>query len=103
MDKRWSEAPQFLGLYTLMIGVGAGLILIPRLPLFPVLFASQVANGILLPFVLVFLCLLVNRADLMGERVNGRFWNVVAWGTTLVMIGLTLALLASTVAPGLFD
>lgn len=102
VDKRWSEAPQFLGLYTLMIGIGAGSILIPELPLFPVLFASQVANGILLPFVLVFLCLLVNRADLMGAHVNGRFWNVVAWGTTLVMAGLTLALLVSTVAPGLF-
>jgi Mn2+/Fe2+ NRAMP family transporter len=67
-----------------------------------VLFLSQVLNGLLLPFVLVFVCLLINREDLMGEWVNGRFWNVVAWGTCAVMILLTLVLVVSTVAPTLF-
>lgn len=102
IDKKWSEAPQFLGLYTLMIVVGAGVVLLPNLPLFPVLFLSQVMNGLLLPFVLVFICLLANRVDLMGAFVNGRLWNVAAWGTTAVTILLTLALLVATVAPGLF-
>ena len=102
VDKSWREAPQFHGLYTLMIVIGAGIILIPGVPLFPVLFLSQVMNGLLLPFVLVFMCLLVNRVDLMGEFVNGRFWNVIAWGTCVVMILLTLVLVAATVAPGLF-
>jgi Mn2+/Fe2+ NRAMP family transporter len=99
VDKKWSEAPQFLGLYTLMI---AGIILIPGIPLIPVLFLSQVLNGLLLPFVLVFVCLLINREDLMGEWVNGRFWNFIAWGTCAVMIVLTLVLVVSTVAPTLF-
>src|SRR5207244_11921277 len=80
VDKQSSEPPQFHGLYTFMIAIGAGVILIPGLPLFPVLFLSQVMNGLLLPFVLVFMCLLVNRADLMGKHVNGGLWNVVAWG-----------------------
>jgi Mn2+/Fe2+ NRAMP family transporter len=100
VDKSWREAPQFLGLYTFLIVIGAGIILIPGVPLFPVLFASQVLNGLLLPFVLIFMCLLVNKTDLMGEHVNGRVWNLVAWTTSLVMILLTLALVVTTVFPG---
>jgi Mn2+/Fe2+ NRAMP family transporter len=102
VDKTWREAPQFLGLYTLMICVGAGIILIPGIPLIPVLFLSQVMNGLLLPFTLVFVCLLINREDLMGTWTNGRVWNVVAWGTCGVMILLTVVLVVATVAPTLF-
>ncbi len=102
VNKTWSEAPQFNTLYTSMIVIGAGIILIPGVPLFPVLFLSQVMNGLLLPFVLVFMCLLINREDLMGEHVNGRVWNWVAWGTCAVMIGLTLVLVVTTIWPGLF-
>lgn len=102
VDKSWSEAPQFHGLYTAIIVIGAGTILLPGVPLFPVLFLSQVLNGLLLPFVLVFIVLLINRKDLMGDWVNGRFWNVVAWGTVAGMTLLTAALVVSSVAPGLF-
>lgn len=102
VDKTWSEAPQFLGLYTALIALGAGIVLIPGIPLFPVLFLSQVLNGLLLPFVLVFVCLLVNRTDLMGKHVNGRFWNLVAWGTTAVMVLLTIALVVTSFFPRLF-
>ena len=102
VGKSWSEAPQFNVLYTSMIVIGAGIILIPGVPLFPVLFLSQVLNGLLLPFVLVFMCLLVNRKDLMGEFVNGRGWNWIAWGTCVAMIALTLALVVTTIWPGLF-
>ncbi|MFI5180348.1 MAG: Nramp family divalent metal transporter [Thermoanaerobaculia bacterium] len=102
VNKSWREAPQFNTLYTVMIALGAGVILIPQVPLFPVLFLSQVLNGILLPFILVFMCLLVNRSELMGEYVNGRLWNMMAWGTCVVMILLTLALVVATVMPGLF-
>jgi Mn2+/Fe2+ NRAMP family transporter len=102
VDKTWSEAPQFNVLYTSLIVIGAGIILIPGVPLFPVLFLSHVLNGLLLPFVLVFMCLLINREDLMGPHVNGRIWNWVAWGTCAVMIGLTLVLVVTTIWPGLF-
>ena len=102
VDKRWSEAPQFNALYTSMIVIGAGIILIPSIPLFPVLFLSQVLNGLLLPFVLLFVILLINRTDLMGAYVNGRIWNWIAWGTCAVMIGLTLVLVVTSIWPGLF-
>ena len=102
VDKTWAEAPQFNVLFTGMIVIGAGIILIPGVPLFPVLFLSQVLNGLLLPFVLVFMCLLINRTDLMGEHVNGRVWNWIAWGTCAIMIGLTIVLVVTTIWPGLF-
>ncbi len=92
VNKKFREAPFFYWLYTLLIAAGAAVVLIPGLPLVPVMVYSQVINGILLPFVLVFMLLLVNRRDLMGEYTNSRGYNFVAWATTVVMIVLTLVL-----------
>jgi len=92
LDKRFEEAPAFYWLYTLLIVFGAGVILIPRFPLFRVMVLSQVANGVLLPFVLIFVLLLVNDRELMGSYVNSKWYNVVSWFTVGVMIALTLAM-----------
>jgi len=92
LDKRFEEAPAFYWLYTLLIVFGAGFILIPRFPLFRVMVLSQVANGILLPFVLIFVLLLVNDKELMGSYVNSKWYNVVSWTTVGVMIALTIAM-----------
>ncbi len=91
IDKRFSEAPVFYWLYTLLVGGGAGIVLIPRLPLLKFILYSQVANGVLIPFVLVYMLLLVNRPRLMGAFRNNRWQNGVAWGTAGVMILLTAA------------
>ncbi|HEY7856578.1 MAG TPA: divalent metal cation transporter, partial [Terriglobales bacterium] len=69
---------------------GAGFVLIPRLPLLKVIIYSQVANGILLPFVLVFMLLLVNREDVMGEYRNSLLGNIIAWGTSVAIVALTV-------------
>ena len=90
IDKRFREAPQFFGLYTALIVLGSAFILIPRFPLLTVMYLSQVLNGILLPVVLIFILLLVNRTDLMGSYVNSRTYNIVAWGSSAMMIVLTL-------------
>ena len=95
--KRMSEAPIFYFLYTLLIVVGAGVVLLPGFPLVRMILLSQVLNGVLLPFVLIFMILLINRRDLMGEWVNSRWFNQVSWITVVVMIGLTLALVGITV------
>lgn len=92
IDRKWSEAKIFYSLYTALIVIGALLILIPGAPLIRIAVLSQVANGFLLPLVLVFVLLLVNRADLMGEQVNSRGFNWVAWSTTVAMILLSLVL-----------
>jgi Mn2+/Fe2+ NRAMP family transporter len=93
IDKRREEAPQFYFLYTAMILVGAGLVMIPGLPLLKILLLSQTANGVLLPFILVFMLLLAGDERLMGRYRNGRVLNAVSWLTTLVLIVLTAAML----------
>jgi NRAMP (natural resistance-associated macrophage protein)-like metal ion transporter len=96
VNRPWREAPIFYGLYTLLIVVGAGVVLIPRFPLVNMILLSQVLNGVLLPFILIFMVLLINRKDLMGEWVNPRWFNLISWLTVVVMIGLTLALVGIT-------
>jgi NRAMP (natural resistance-associated macrophage protein)-like metal ion transporter len=91
VDKKFSEAPFFYWLYTLLIVAGGAVLLIPGLPLVKIAVLSQVVNGVVLPFVLIFMLLLINKKELMGEYVNTRLFNAVAWVTTVVMIGLTIA------------
>jgi NRAMP (natural resistance-associated macrophage protein)-like metal ion transporter len=91
VDKKFSEAPVFYWLYTLLIVAGAVIILLPNVPLIGITVLSQVVNGITLPFILIFMILLINQKDLMGTFTNSRLFNGVAWATTIIMIGLTIA------------
>jgi NRAMP (natural resistance-associated macrophage protein)-like metal ion transporter len=91
VGKKFSEAPVFYWLYTILIIAGAGVILIPNLPLIKIAIWSQVINGVAVPPLLVFMLLLVNNKDLMGEYVNSRLFNVIAWSTTGIMTVLSIA------------
>ncbi len=97
VNKSFREAPIFYWLFTGLIVIGAGVILVPGFPLVKMILASQVLNGILLPFVLVFMLLLVNKQRLMKKWVNSRFYNSVAWMSVVVLIGLTLALIVLSI------
>src|SRR3984885_10083510 len=92
IDRKFSEAPIFYSLYTGLIVVGGGIILLPKAPLFKILVLSQVANGVWLPVVLIFILLLINRRDLMGEHTNTWGFNLVAWTASIIMIILTIVL-----------
>jgi Mn2+/Fe2+ NRAMP family transporter len=93
LDKKFHEAPVFYWLYTALIVGGAAVLLIPRFPLVYVIVLSQFVNGVVLPFVLIFMLLLTNDRELMGEHVNSRAFNIIAWVTVVVMISLTVVLL----------
>ncbi len=101
IDKDFRTAPHFFWLYTGLIVVGALLVLVPGAPLVLIMYLSQVANGILLPFVLVFMLKLINDRELMGDHVNTKAFNGIAWTTTVVMIVLTIFLVVITLFPGL--
>ena len=101
INKRFGEAPVFYWLYTLLTGGGALFVLIPGLPLLKFILISQVANGILLPFVLVYMLLLVNRPRLMGVFRNKGWQNVIAWGTAIIMILLTVGLVYNGITAAL--
>ena len=91
VDHRFREAPFFYGLYTLLIVLGAGLVLWPGFPLVRIILLSQVLNGVLLPVILILILKLANRRDLMGDYVNSPFYNLIAYSTVAVMIGLSLS------------
>jgi Mn2+/Fe2+ NRAMP family transporter len=93
IDHKFREAPIFYWLYTILIVVGGGLVLVPGAPLWRILVLSQVANGVWLPIVLIFMIKLINRRDLMGDRVNSPIFNAVAGLTSVGMIVLTLVLI----------
>jgi Mn2+/Fe2+ NRAMP family transporter len=95
VGKKFREAPVFYWLYTILIVLGAALILIPGFPLVRVIVFSQVLNGILLPIVLIFMLRLVNKHELMGKYTNSRFFNMVAWTTTVIMIVLSVAMMVT--------
>ena len=94
VDKRFKEAPFFYWLYTLLIVGGAATVLfLPDAQLINVAILSQVLNGVLLPVVIILMLLLINREDLMGEYKNSRLWNVIAWATSIIVIGMTMVML----------
>lgn len=97
VNHTFKEAQIFYGLFTFLIVVGAGVILIPGFPLVKMILFSQVLNGVLLPFVLIFQILLVNKQRIMKEWTNSKGYNLVAWVAVIVMIGLTLALIAISI------
>ncbi|MGD0971836.1 MAG: Nramp family divalent metal transporter [Desulfobaccales bacterium] len=96
VNRSWKEAPVFYWLFTLLIVIGAAVILIPNMPLILVMFWSQVVNGVLLPFVLIFMLILINNKDLMGAYVNNWTFNIISWVTVVIMIGLTLMMVVTS-------
>jgi len=95
LNSKFVEAPQFYGLYSLMIFLGAGIILLPNVPLIAIMYYSQVINGILLPFILIFMLLLINDKRIMGNYVNGRLMNIVSWATVVILNCLSVAMVVS--------
>lgn len=93
IDKKFVEAPQFYGFYSIIIFLGAGIILYPNFPLIPIMYFSQVLNGMVLPFILIFMLLLINDKKIMANHTNGPVFNAIAWVTSIVMIALTLLLI----------
>lgn len=97
INQNFKSAPQFMWLYTGLIVIGALIILIPKAPLIAIMLISQVVNGVMLPFVLIFMLLLINDKELMGEYINTKTFNRIAWTTVIVMVALTLALVVTSV------
>jgi NRAMP (natural resistance-associated macrophage protein)-like metal ion transporter len=90
VDCKFDEAPQFYTLYSLMIIFGAGLVMIPGAPLIPIMYLSQVLNGLVLPIILFFMVRLINDRSVMGGMVNGRLSNVLTLGAAFILSGLSI-------------
>jgi NRAMP (natural resistance-associated macrophage protein)-like metal ion transporter len=90
LDKSFREAPFFYWFYSLLIVFGAAVVLIPNFPMYKVAVLSQVLNGILLPVIMIFMLKLINKHELMGELTNALWFNIVAWITAAIVIGLSV-------------
>ncbi len=98
LNKKWREAPQFYWLYTIIIGIGVGIVLIPNAPLIAITIWTQIINGILLPVILIAMMLLINNKAIMGKHTNNPFQNIVGWGTAGLLSGLSIFLLVLSFA-----
>jgi Mn2+/Fe2+ NRAMP family transporter len=99
VNKSFKDAPQFMGIYTIMIAAGALVVLIPNAPLVFLMVLSAVINGLILPFVLVYVINLINNAKIMGEFVNSRSYNIISWLTVAAVALLTVLFVLATVFP----
>ncbi|WP_420264177.1 Nramp family divalent metal transporter [Candidatus Magnetominusculus dajiuhuensis] len=95
INKTFREAPIFMSLYTIFIVIGALIVLFPGMPLIAVMWISQVVNGVMLPFVLFFMLMLINKKELMGDYINKGTFNTIAWAATIIMCALTLMFVVS--------
>lgn len=103
LSRDLKEAPIFFGIYTTLIVLGAGIILLPIQSLIQTMLISQTMNGLLLPVILIAMLVLINDQRLMGRFVNKRTFNLLAWVTTVILILLALILLVTTFWPGLLS
>lgn len=102
VSRQFREAPIFFGVYTALIILGALIILLPIPSLVQAMLASQTLNGVLLPVILIVMLRLINDRHLMGDFVNGRVFNLIAWTIVLILIGLTAILVITTLFPNLW-
>lgn len=96
VSKGFREAPVFHGLYLGLIILAVIIIMIPNVPLLSILYLSQVANGILLPFLLILMLLIINDQKIMGEYVNSRLLNIISWATVVIVMCLSIALVITS-------
>lgn len=96
VNRKFSEAPQFYFIYTIMIVLGGALVLLPKFPLITAMYLSQVINGVFLPFVLIFMLFLINKRELMGGYVNTKIYNIITWVTIFVMMILSVGMLVTS-------
>jgi len=97
VNKKFSEAPQFYGLYSLLIFLGGGIILLPGIPLIKIMYVSQVINGMVLPVILIFMVILINDKRIMGKHKNGKFLTIITWLTVAILVILSIFLIATTI------
>jgi Mn2+/Fe2+ NRAMP family transporter len=98
VNRRFEEAPTFYGLYTLLIALGAGMVLWPGFPLVRAILFSQVMNGLLLPGILFLIVKLASRRDLMGEWANVRYQSAIAWVAVFALLILSAAMATVSLA-----
>jgi Mn2+/Fe2+ NRAMP family transporter len=104
LHKKMREAPGFYATYIACVGAAAAIVLIPHVPLQLVIISVQVFAGLILPSAIIFLQLLLNDRELLGERWVNKPWNnYINWTIIIVLFALSLLLAAQVMLPNLFN
>jgi Mn2+/Fe2+ NRAMP family transporter len=103
VNRSWREAPIFFGIYTGIIVLGAGIILLRIKSLIDAMLSSQTLNGVLLPVILLVMLRLINDKRLMGRFTNGWFFNIVSWAMVIALIALRGILVVTSIFPNLLS
>jgi Mn2+/Fe2+ NRAMP family transporter len=97
VSRSWQEAPVFMGIFTVLIVLGAVVSLIPGLPLIDVLVGVYVLNGLLLPIALIAIMWLITNRELMGDYVSTPLQRVVSWSIVVLVSALSLVYIGWTI------
>jgi len=95
VSRRFREAPLFLGLFTFQVFLGAAIAMTP-VNLITLLIGTQVLQGIVTPVVLVYILILANRREVLGDAVNKPVFRIVATLAVAAISGMSVLLLGST-------
>ena len=97
LSHSFREAPIFLGIFSALIVVGAAVALVPGIPQIRLLLFTQSINGLLLPVILIAIVSLAGSREIMGDYKNSFAFNCLAWLITIVVSGLSLLLIGTTI------
>ena len=101
--KKVKEAPKFYAFYIGAIALAASIVLIPNAPLQAIILGVQVLAGLILPSAIIFLQLLLNDKELLGEFANKRWNNIINWIIIIVLFILSVILAVQVMLPNLFS
>ena len=95
VDKKLGEAPIFYGIFTVILVIGAGVVMIPGLDPIGAIVGSQYLQGLFLPIVLAFIVKLASSRVLLGAHVSPRWLQITGWAAVVLLFGLNAAVLVA--------
>jgi Mn2+/Fe2+ NRAMP family transporter len=101
INKQIKEAPQFYSILLFLIAVAAAIVMLPGLSLIQIMLTSQVINGIILPVILIAMLKIINNKRIMGSYVNSKLYNYISWFSIIILIGLTVLMVFTTIFPSI--
>jgi NRAMP (natural resistance-associated macrophage protein)-like metal ion transporter len=102
LHKSVKDAPGFYAVYAICVFAAGAIVLIPNAPLQLIIVGVQVLAGLMLPSAIVFLQLLLNDKELLGDKFSNKPWNnVVNWIIIAILFALSLVLAVQVLIPGI--
>jgi Mn2+/Fe2+ NRAMP family transporter len=96
-----NQGKAFYSVLLIEAAAASALVLIPGLPLVYVVLVVNVIAVLAMPPALIFLYMLVNDREIMGDLVSPWWANLLTTGVVLLLVGAGLLFGISVVAPSL--